>query len=64
MTSRPIAVAVDCTDVERCVAFWSAVFGTEVERRWTDADGVEYVEIGMGVGPVLLFEPPRVSWRR
>ncbi len=57
MTSRTIAVAVDCTDVARCVEFWSAVFGTTVERRWTDGRGVEYVEIGTRGDALLLFQP-------
>ena len=58
MVSRMLAVAVDCRDAERCVTFWCAALGTEVEGRWTDAHGVEYVQIGTGDGgPLLLFQP-------
>jgi catechol 2,3-dioxygenase-like lactoylglutathione lyase family enzyme len=57
MVSRLIAVAVDCRDPERCATFWCAALGTEVDRRWRDAHGVEYVQIGTGKGPVLLFQP-------
>ncbi|QJY48163.1 VOC family protein [Pseudonocardia broussonetiae] len=57
MTSRPIALALDCVDVDRCAAFWTAALGTSVERRWDDAHGVGYVEIGTGGGPVLLLQP-------
>ncbi len=55
--SSVIAVAVDCQDAERLAEFWCAALGTEVERRWRDAHGVGYVQIGTGGGPVLLFQP-------
>lgn len=60
MTSRVIAVAVDCRDVERMTAFWCAVLGSAVVDRWRDARGKEYVELGFGEGvrdAVLLFQP-------
>jgi catechol 2,3-dioxygenase-like lactoylglutathione lyase family enzyme len=57
MVSRVIAVAVDCRDAERCAAFWCAALGVEVDRRWRDAHGVEYVQIRTGEGPLLLFQP-------
>ncbi|WP_219414640.1 VOC family protein [Pseudonocardia nigra] len=58
MASRMVAVAVDCADAERCARFWCAALGTEVDRRWRDAHGVEYVQIGTGDGgPLLLFQP-------
>jgi catechol 2,3-dioxygenase-like lactoylglutathione lyase family enzyme len=57
MVSRVIAVAVDCRDAERLAAFWCAALGAEVDRRWRDAHDVEYVQIGTGEGPLLLFQP-------
>jgi catechol 2,3-dioxygenase-like lactoylglutathione lyase family enzyme len=57
MVSRVIAVAVDCRDAERCATFWCAALGAEVDRRWRDAHGVEYVQISTGKGPLLLFQP-------
>jgi catechol 2,3-dioxygenase-like lactoylglutathione lyase family enzyme len=57
MVSRVIAVAVDCRDAERCATFWCAALGAEVDRRWRDAYGVEYVQIGAREGPLLLFQP-------
>lgn len=60
MTSRVVAVAVDCCDVEKMMIFWSAVFGSGVVDRWSDARGKEYVELGFGNGMgdvVLLLQP-------
>lgn len=37
--------------------FWCAALGYEVVKRWTDARGTEYVEIGHGDEPVVLFQP-------
>ena len=55
--SAVIAVAVDCRDAEALAAFWCAALGTGVDRRWRDAHGVGYVQIGTGGGPLLLFQP-------
>jgi catechol 2,3-dioxygenase-like lactoylglutathione lyase family enzyme len=57
MVSRVIAVAVDCRDAEGLASFWCAALGAEVDGRWRDAHGVEYVQIGTGEGPLLLFQP-------
>ena len=60
MTSRLVAVAVDCCDVEKMTTFWSAVLGSGVVDRWCDARGKEYVELGFGNGMgdvVLLLQP-------
>jgi catechol 2,3-dioxygenase-like lactoylglutathione lyase family enzyme len=57
MVSRVIAVAVDCRDAEVLATFWCAALGVEVDRRWRDTYGVEYVQIGTGEGPLLLFQP-------
>lgn len=53
-TSRPIAVAVDARDPESLAAFWCAVLDTTVLRRWSDARGTAYVEVGL-VGDVVLL---------
>jgi catechol 2,3-dioxygenase-like lactoylglutathione lyase family enzyme len=55
--SEVVAMAVDCLDAERCAAFWCGALGAEVLRRWRDAHEVEYVQIGTGDGPMLLFQP-------
>jgi catechol 2,3-dioxygenase-like lactoylglutathione lyase family enzyme len=57
MVSRVLAVAIDCQDAERCAAFWCAALGAEVDQRWRDAYGVEYVQIGTAEGPLLVFQP-------
>jgi catechol 2,3-dioxygenase-like lactoylglutathione lyase family enzyme len=60
MTSRLIAVALDCRDVEKMTDFWCAVLGSAVVNRWRDARGKEYVELGLGEGlrdAVLLLQP-------
>jgi catechol 2,3-dioxygenase-like lactoylglutathione lyase family enzyme len=57
MVCRVIAVAVDCRDAEVLATFWCAALGAEVDRRWRDTYGVEYVQIGTGEGPLLLFQP-------
>jgi hypothetical protein len=55
--SQVIAVAVDCLDAELLARFWSAALGTEILQRWRDAYDVEYVQVGSGGGPLLLFQP-------
>lgn len=60
MTSRLIAVAVDCCDVEKMSAFWCAALDSDIVNRWRDARGKEYVELGLGEGvkdAVLLLQP-------
>jgi catechol 2,3-dioxygenase-like lactoylglutathione lyase family enzyme len=57
MASNVIAVAIDCQDAERCAAFWCAALGTEVDGRWRDAHGVQYVQIRTREGPLLVFQP-------
>ena len=60
MTSRVIAVALDCRDVEVLSAFWCAALGSAVLNRWHDATGKEYVEVGLGDGirnAALLLQP-------
>jgi catechol 2,3-dioxygenase-like lactoylglutathione lyase family enzyme len=57
VASRVIAVTIDCRDVERCAAFWAAALGERITHRWKDAHGVQYVEVGLPGGPLLLFQP-------
>jgi predicted enzyme related to lactoylglutathione lyase len=52
-----IAVAIDCRDAEQLAQFWSAALGTEVDQRWRDAHGVEYVQIQTREGLLLVFQP-------
>jgi catechol 2,3-dioxygenase-like lactoylglutathione lyase family enzyme len=59
MTSRLVAVALDCRDPEALAAFWCAALGYRVRERWSDAAGTGYVETGDGDGVVLLFQPVR-----
>jgi Glyoxalase-like domain len=60
MTSRVIAVALDCRNVELLSTFWCAALGSAVLARWRDATGKEYVEVGLGDGirdAALLLQP-------
>jgi catechol 2,3-dioxygenase-like lactoylglutathione lyase family enzyme len=57
VTSRMIAVALDCHDLDRMISFWCGVFGSTVLDRWRDARSKEYVEIGMAEDSVLLLQP-------
>ena len=57
MTSRVICLAVDCHDTAAMTEFWCAALSYEVVKRWTDSRGTEYVEIGHGDAPMLLFQP-------
>ena len=57
MTSRLVAVALDCRDPETLAAFWCAALGYRVREWWSDAAGTGYVETGDGDGAVLLFQP-------
>ena len=57
MTSRLVAVALDCHDPEALAAFWCAALGYRVRERWSDAGGTGYVETGDSDGAVLLFQP-------
>jgi len=60
MTSRIIAVAIDCPAEQEAAdelrAFWCAALGYRETRRWTDAAGTEYVELS-GDGPLLVCQP-------
>jgi len=46
MTSRLVAVALDCRDPETLAAFWCAALGYRVREWWSDAAGTGYVETG------------------
>lgn len=59
MTGPPahfVAVTVDSRDPESLAAFWCAVLGTSVVRRWADTHGTPYVEIGLDRTAVLVFQ--------
>lgn len=55
VTSRLVAVAIDCRDPEVLVAFWCEALGYRVLNRWNDARGTRYTEIGTE-DVVLLFQ--------
>lgn len=57
MAATITTIALDCTDPGKQTRFWTAVFGSEVLERWTDADGTDYVEIGTGTPVILLLQP-------
>ncbi|MDQ0378346.1 VOC family protein [Amycolatopsis thermophila] len=57
MRSRILAVAVDCHDTEKQARFWSAALGYEVVKRWRDAKGLEYVDIGTDGQWMIVFQP-------
>ncbi|WAL69944.1 VOC family protein [Amycolatopsis cynarae] len=56
MTSRILAIAIDCRQPDALARFWCAALGYELTRHWRDAVGLEYLEI-TGDGPMLLFQP-------
>ncbi|WP_237723765.1 MULTISPECIES: VOC family protein [Rhodococcus] len=65
MTSRIIAIAVDCRDAESLARFWCAAPDYPSTRRWKDAYGLEYVESNAPGSPSLVFQPvddPNVPW--
>lgn len=57
MGSRIDATVFDCEDAEALAGFWCAALDYRVLRRWRDAHGVEYVEVGDEDGRPLLFYP-------
>ncbi|MFI5606942.1 VOC family protein [Amycolatopsis sp. NPDC051903] len=57
MTSRLIAIAVDCRNAEALAEFWREALDYPKTHRWTDAHGVTYVELTAPDGPSLLFQP-------
>ena len=59
MTSRLVAVALDCHDPEALAAFWCAALGYRVREWWSDAAGTGYVETGGDDGAALVFQPVR-----
>jgi hypothetical protein len=58
MNSRILAVAIDCHDAESLAAFWCEALGYQITKRWTDAKGLEYLEIwGTAGEPMVIFQP-------
>lgn len=55
MTSRLVAVAIDCHDAEVVAAFWCEALGYQELNRWNDGHGTRYLEIGSD-DVVLLFQ--------
>ncbi|MEJ2864050.1 VOC family protein [Actinomycetospora flava] len=52
--ARLAAVALDAREPEALAWFWCAALGSSVVRRWDDAHGTSYVEVGL-VGEVVLL---------
>jgi hypothetical protein len=57
MSSRVFCLAIDCRDTALLTGFWCAALDYEVVKRWTDARGTEYVELGRGDEPIVLLQP-------
>ncbi|QRP49574.1 VOC family protein [Amycolatopsis sp. FDAARGOS 1241] len=57
MTSRLVAVAVDCRNPEALAEFWREALDYRETHRWTDSHGVTYVELRAPDRPSLLFQP-------
>ena len=57
MSSHIVATVFDCRDAEAQAGFWCAAVDYEIVRRWRDAHGVEYIEIGADGRDRLLFYP-------
>ncbi|WP_326836068.1 VOC family protein [Amycolatopsis rhabdoformis] len=57
MSSRLIAVAVDCHHAEALAAFWREALGYPATEHWTDGHGLTYVELKGPDRPSLLFQP-------
>ncbi|MEN3298939.1 VOC family protein [Pseudonocardia sp.] len=56
MTSRLVAVVVDCADADALARFWAAALGHHSIRAWDDDHGTTYAQIDDAV-PLLLFQP-------
>jgi catechol 2,3-dioxygenase-like lactoylglutathione lyase family enzyme len=66
MTSRLVAVVVDCADADALARFWAAALGHHSIRAWDDDHGTTYAQIDDAV-PLLLFQPvgePRTGKNR
>ncbi|GAA3524462.1 VOC family protein [Amycolatopsis ultiminotia] len=57
MSSRLIAIAVDCRDADALAEFWREVLGYPPPDRWADSHGTTYVELKAPDRPSVLFQP-------
>jgi catechol 2,3-dioxygenase-like lactoylglutathione lyase family enzyme len=57
MTTRIIAVAIDCHDAEALAAFWRQALGYPDLERWQDGHGRTYVELRRDGEVPVLFQP-------
>ncbi|MYW90570.1 VOC family protein [Amycolatopsis rubida] len=57
MSSRLIAVTVDCRDAAALAEFWREALGYPRAERWRDSHGLTYVELKAPDRPSLLFQP-------
>jgi hypothetical protein len=57
VTSRLIAITVDCRHAEALAEFWRHALDYPETSRWTDSHGVTYVELKAPDRPSMLFQP-------
>jgi catechol 2,3-dioxygenase-like lactoylglutathione lyase family enzyme len=57
MSTRIIAVTIDCHDAEALAGFWRHALGYPETERWQDGHGRTYVELRRGGEVPVLFQP-------
>ncbi|WP_033289543.1 VOC family protein [Amycolatopsis jejuensis] len=57
MSSRLIAIAVDCRDAPALAGFWRTALDYPHTEPWEDGHGTGYVELKAPDRPSLLFQP-------
>ncbi|WP_113695436.1 VOC family protein [Amycolatopsis albispora] len=60
MSTKVLALTIDCHDAGRLAGFWCAALDYREIERWQDAHGVEYLTIGDPAdadGLRVLFQP-------
>jgi catechol 2,3-dioxygenase-like lactoylglutathione lyase family enzyme len=57
MSTRIIAVTIDCHDAEQLAAFWRSALNYPRTEQFRDGHGVCYVVLGAEGEPTLLFQP-------
>ncbi|MGC7093406.1 VOC family protein [Amycolatopsis lurida] len=60
MSTKVLALTVDCHDSDRLAEFWCAALDYREIERWTDSHGLEYLTIGDPAdadGLRVLFQP-------
>ncbi|MBB4684183.1 VOC family protein [Amycolatopsis jiangsuensis] len=57
MSSRLIAIAIDCRDADALAEFWREALDYPLPQRWEDSHGRTYVELKAPDRPSILFQP-------